>query len=110
MNGEDLPWTPRSEQNRTVLNLLENLSQFWLGEVDTTHKVTDNIFNEAGLLKLNCDKALAYLSWQATLEFDETIKFTSEWYYNFYHSTINILDLQWNKFDYMKSMLKNKIL
>jgi len=36
------------------------------------------------LLKLNCDKALFHLKWQANLEYKDTIKFTSEWYYDFY--------------------------
>ena len=40
--------------------------------------------HEAGLLKLNCDKALALLKWQAALDYQDTIKFTSEWYYDHY--------------------------
>ena len=55
--------------------------------------VTDNIpFHEAGLLKLNCDKALFHLKWQANMEYKETIKFTSEWHYDFYKSDINMFD------------------
>ena len=47
--------------------------------------MTDNIpFYEAGLLKLNCDKSLALLGWQAALDYQDTIKFTSEWYYDHY--------------------------
>jgi CDP-glucose 4,6-dehydratase len=38
------------------------------------YEVTANIpFHEAGLLKLNCDKALGYLNWQATLDYKDTI-------------------------------------
>ena len=39
---------------------------------------------ECTLLKLCCDKSLAYLRWQATLTFAETIRFTAEWYRAFY--------------------------
>ncbi len=93
LNGEGFNFGPRAEQNRTVQQLLENLSEYWSSEVNETFRITDNIpFHEAGLLKLNCDKALAYLKWQATLEYDDTIKFTSEWYYNFYKENIDILD------------------
>lgn len=93
LNGEGFNFGPRAEQNRTVQQLLEDLSQNWLGEVAETYRVTDNIpFHEAGLLKLNCDKALAYLKWQASLQYEDTIKFTSEWYFNFYKTDINILD------------------
>ena len=39
---------------------------------------------ECTLLKLCCDKALAHLGWKATLNFEETIRFTAEWYHRFY--------------------------
>lgn len=94
LNGEGFNFGPRSEQNRTVQELLEDLSKYWVSEVRETFKITDNIpFHEAGLLKLNCDKALAYLNWQASLKYQDTIRFTSEWYFNFYkNKDINILD------------------
>lgn len=94
LNGEGFNFGPRSEQNRTVEELLEDLSKCWASEVKETFKITDNIpFHEAGLLKLNCDKALAYLKWQASLKYQDTIRFTSEWYFNFYkNKDIDILD------------------
>lgn len=36
------------------------------------------------LLKLNCDKALTYLYWNANLEFDKTIRFTNQRYFDRY--------------------------
>jgi CDP-glucose 4,6-dehydratase len=42
--------------------------------------------HEAGLLKLNCDKALFDLDWHSTLQFDETIKMTVEWYKTYYQN------------------------
>ena len=42
------------------------------------------------MLKLNCDKALIYLKWQANLEYEDTIMFTSEWYFNFYNNRQSI--------------------
>ena len=94
LNGEGFNFGPRSEQNRTVQELLEDLSKYWSSEVPETFKITDNIpFHEAGLLKLNCDKSLAYLKWQASLKYQDTIRFTSEWYFNFYKNKhINNLD------------------
>ena len=41
-------------------------------------------FHEAGLLKLNCDKALKHLKWKSTLNFYQTVQFTTEWYKNYY--------------------------
>lgn len=86
LHGEAFNFGPRAEQNHTVKQLLEDLSAYWHFEkAEAAFTVTDNIpFHEAGLLKLNCDKALFYLKWQANLEYKETIRFTSEWYYDFY--------------------------
>jgi CDP-glucose 4,6-dehydratase len=62
------------------------MSKYWnFNDSDNAFTVTDNIeFHEATLLKLNCDKSLALLKWQATLGYQDTIKFTSEWYYDYY--------------------------
>jgi len=93
-NGKAFNFGPRAEQNHTVKQLLEDLSMFWhFDSIDDAYKVTDNIpFHEAGLLKLNCDKALFYFKWQANLEYKDTIRFTSLWYYDFYKTNKNILD------------------
>ena len=47
----------------------------------------NNSFHEAGLLKLNCDRALQHFSWKPTLHFDETVAFTATWYNNYYNNT-----------------------
>jgi len=86
LHGEAFNFGPRAEQNHTVKQLLEDLSKTWhFACAADAFTITDNIpFHEAGLLKLNCDKALAYMKWQATLQYEQTISFTSEWYYAFY--------------------------
>ena len=106
LNGEGFNFGPRAEQNRTVIQLLEDLSDYWdFKNVNDAFRVTDNIpFHEAGLLKLNCDKALSHLKWQANLEYKDTIKFTSEWYFEFYNSDKDILDktiTQISEYEYM---------
>jgi len=94
LHGEAFNFGPRAEQNHTVKQLLEDLSLYWdFQNVNDAFQVTDNIpFHEAGLLKLNCDKALFYLQWQANLEYKETIRFTSEWYYDFYKNGADMLE------------------
>jgi len=43
------------------------------------------------LLKLNCDKALHLLNWKPVWNFEETTKYTSQWYYDFYNkNNVNI--------------------
>jgi CDP-glucose 4,6-dehydratase len=87
--GESFNFGPRSEQNRTVLELLTDLSRYWNFDApEQAYKVTSDVpFHEAGLLKLNCDKALFKLKWESNLEYAECVKFVSEWYYGFYNST-----------------------
>ena len=87
LNGESFNFGPKSEHSHTVKSLLEDLSHHWdFNDSSEAYKVTGNIlFHEAGLLKLNCDKALFFLKWLPALEYNELIEFTSLWYYNFYH-------------------------
>jgi CDP-glucose 4,6-dehydratase len=86
LHGECFNFGPRAEQNHTVENLLVDLSKYWdFKNINDAYKVTGNTsFYEAELLKLNCDKALFYLKWQANLEYKDNVRFTSEWYYDFY--------------------------
>ena len=94
LHGEAFNFGPRAEQNHTVEELLIDLSKYWdFKNIGDAYKVTGDIpFHEAGLLKLNCDKALFHLKWQASLDYKDTIRFTSEWYYEFYKTNQSILD------------------
>ena len=92
LNGESFNFGPRAEQNRTVSELLVDLLRHWGIATEAGFTITDNIpFHESSLLKLNCDKALSYLKWQANLGYKDTIKLTGEWYYNFYNDGVNNL-------------------
>lgn len=86
LHGEAFNFGPRAEQNRSVVELLGDLGRRWGFEnSDQAYRVTDNIpFHEAGLLKLNCDKALFELKWEANLNYEETIRFVGDWYTGFY--------------------------
>jgi CDP-glucose 4,6-dehydratase len=89
LHGEAFNFGPRAEQNHTVLQLLTDLSKGW--NIDRPYRVTDNIpFHEAGLLKLNCDKALFYLQWQSTMLYKDTIRFTGDWYLHYYREEDDI--------------------
>ena len=60
-------------------------------------------------LKLNCDKALAKLSWEPVWGFNETINQTVKWYKYFYEKKENPLELSTSQIQsYTKSaILKN---
>jgi len=93
LHAEPFNFGPPAEQNYSVLSLIEALQQHWPG---TRHVVVSGNDNrpEAGLLKLNCDKALAALHWRAVLDFAETVRMTAEWYRRFYGDTAHsMLDM-----------------
>lgn len=102
LNGFSFNFGPKDDENKTVREIIEDLMIYWKDHSKLIgFEVTDNIpFHEAGLLKLNCDKALFYLKWLATLNYDRTIDFTSNWYFNYYNSTNNM-------FDYTISQINN---
>jgi CDP-glucose 4,6-dehydratase len=87
-HGEAFNFGPVSEQNQTVIELLTDLANHWRGELrfGRGYKITDNIpFREAGLLKLNCDKASQCLRWQPNLCYAEMIRMVGEWYSEYYN-------------------------
>jgi CDP-glucose 4,6-dehydratase len=97
LNGEAFNFGPNSDQNKTVLELIEALASYWGGDTNHLYNVIPNPnFKEAGLLKLNCDKALHLLQWKPVLNFNETAELTALWYKQanqqtagLYHYTVN---------------------
>jgi CDP-glucose 4,6-dehydratase len=98
LHGEAFNFGPRAEQSRTVVELLSDLGRRWEFAVSQeAYRITANIpFHEAGLLKLNCDKALFHLRWESNLNYAETIKLVGDWYSAFYgaHADMYVLTLE----------------
>ena len=81
LSGESFNFGPRAEQNARVIDLLGDLGRVWGLKEAESYEITGNVpFHEAGLLKLNCDKALLRLRWQPTLSYDECVSMTGGWY------------------------------
>lgn len=78
--GESFNFGPSADAIHTVQEVVTGLSRHWPGFGFSTGKADANAPKECGLLKLSCDKALAWLDWKATLDFDETIRYTADWY------------------------------
>mgnify|MGYP000132513947 FL=1 len=90
LHGEAFNFGPPSHQNHSVLSLVTEMSKHWpkVKWEDTSEE--KETFYESGLLKLNCDKALHFLNWQAILNFQETVELTTQWYKSFYEDPKNI--------------------
>ena len=65
-------------------------------------------FDEAGLLKLNCDKALLLLKWLPTLSYEKLIEFTASWYLNFYKGQVDMLDFSLSQIDEYQNIASDK--
>lgn len=109
VNGQAFNFGPPADQNFTVLDLIQELAKSWNPDDPDILQVEPSDFYEAGLLKLNIDKALFYLNWKPTLNFLETSNFTSAWYKEFYQQkTKNMFDFTNNQIrDYIEQA-KNK--
>ena len=109
LNGESFNFGPHAEYSKTVKELLDDLSKYWdLKQAPSYLSKELSEFHEAGLLKLNCDKALFHLKWMPALDYDKLIEFTSKWYYNFYHSNENMLDFTMAQIKEYENIAKEK--
>ena len=78
INYEPFNFGPRQDVNQDVLTLVNEFSKYMESTILDIQE--DNSKPEAGLLKLNCDKANTLLDWNAILSFEDSIRFTGEWY------------------------------
>lgn len=90
-HGEPFNFGPQAQQNHSVLDLVQQMSLHW-DQVrwKDVSEVAKGPY-EAGILKLNCDKALSFLGWYAVMGFEDTVRMTAEWYRAYYHEPLNIL-------------------
>ena len=86
-HGEAYNFGPSSNQNYPVSELIDEMAKYWDHVRWNDISQSQGHFHEAGLLKLNCDKALYDLHWRPTLQFSETVKMTVEWYKRYYQNS-----------------------
>lgn len=93
LHGEPFNFGPRSEQDHSVLDLVQEMSKHW--DQVRWREVSGGAVgpHESGLLKLNCDKALHYLDWCAVMPFEDTVQLTVEWYRAFYQRSAQIVEI-----------------
>jgi len=85
-NCEAYNFGPLVHQTFSVEKLIDEMSKLWGDQLRWENFSTFGLgIHEAGLLKLNCDKALQDLNWIPTLDFEETIRMTAKWYKTFYN-------------------------
>ncbi len=86
-HGQSFNFGPHLDRNYSVIDVVHQFSKIWdVAKYEIENSLAKEKY-EANLLKLNCDKALYYLDWKSSLNFEDTISLTAEWYRNFYEKT-----------------------
>ena len=99
LNGEAFNFGPMTKEDKTVKELLTDLSAYWdLRENNEKIIVNENkSFYEATLLKLNCEKSQKLLNWYSSLDYEDTIRFISEWYVGYYKKNSDMNEITNNQ-------------
>lgn len=90
LHGESFNFGPNDSKSHTVLDLVEEMGKSWPGSGWNIHEQICAHSGESRLLKLNCDKAQLELGWSSALNFEKTVKMTTDWYMNYLHNPSNV--------------------
>lgn len=84
LQGEAFNFGPLAENDYSVAELIDAMQQHWDHVRWEQASAAADRIHEAGLLKLNCDKAMHHLGWRPSYGFDETVAATMDWYRQFH--------------------------
>ena len=109
LHGEAFNFGPPANQNHSVIELVKEMGKHWdkvrWEDLSADYKGP----SESSLLKLNCDKALHTLGWQAVWGFEETVRETALWYRSYYaNQNISIADFTLSQIESYTIMAKSK--
>ena len=105
--GQAFNFGPSDRQINTVKNVVAAINNY-LPDKKLIIKKGINTNKEHHFLKLNCDKAQETLNWSATLDFDETIKLTMDWYLAYYRDPKNIYKLTLEQIETYMDISQNR--
>ena len=109
LHGQSFNFGPHLDKNYNVVDVVNHFSKIW----DIAKYKIDKNVNlekyESNLLKLNCDKALFFLNWKSSLNFEDTISLTAEWYRNFYEKKELPLKLTKRQLFFYSEIMQNSI-
>jgi len=110
LSGESFNFGPPAIQSKPVTALIDELGVIAnIGPADR-YVIENNMLHEAGLLKLNCDKAMHLLAWHSALNFEQTAKLTADWYICHFDNKTDIAILTEKQIhDYCDIALKQNI-
>lgn len=106
LHGESFNFGPSERVNESVGELLTAMGQYWPGKIWNDCSDPATIQKEAGLLKLNCDKARFRLEWNATLLLQETVQMTVDWYRTYYEQLSDMQAFTLGQIDSYENLMK----
>ncbi len=89
---------PEKKNCKTVINVTKNILKEWGSKKKIS--LNKSKMYESKFLSLNINKAKKELKWKPKLNFNETIRFTVDWYKNFLINKKNIVSLTSSQIDY----------
>ncbi len=84
VQGEAFNIGPTEALTKRTIELVEELENSWSGAKHLVERAASDGKKEAGVLRLNCDKARERLHWEPILNFQECAAWTAEWYRDYY--------------------------
>jgi CDP-glucose 4,6-dehydratase len=101
MHGESFNFGPPPDQCHPVKKIIEDLRGTWRDEGGGKTRITNDAptFHEAGLLQLNCDKALHRLGWGCSLSYPEMIRLVGDWYFTYHRGAKDMLERTMRQID-----------
>jgi CDP-glucose 4,6-dehydratase len=111
LRNQSFNFGPDSNVNKNVGELITEMKNHWDNSPGWINKSMDVEMQEANLLKLCCDKANINLSWYPVMDFEETIKFTMQWYANYYFKKSSIFQFTQDQINlYSNKAMDKKII
>ena len=102
-HGEAFNLGPAMDQDASVSALIEEMKKHWpSARWEDVGSQEDH--SESQLLKLNCDKALQRLGWFPVLDFEESVRMTTQWYHRYHDEPASIESFTQEQIEYYSSL------
>ena len=109
LHGQSFNFGPHLDKNYSVIDVVNQFSKTWdIAKYEIEKDIAKEKY-ESNLLKLNCDKALFYLNWKSSLNFEDTISLTAKWYRNFYEKIELPLELTKKQIFLYSEIMQNSL-
>ena len=109
LHGQSFNFGPHLDKNYSVIDVVNQFSKTWdIAKYEIEKDIAREKY-ESNLLKLNCDKALFYLNWKSSLNFEDTISLTAKWYRNFYEKRELPLELTKKQIFLYSEIMQNSL-